>query len=248
MMWEAMGEEKDPADDANVRVTIRPSVDATEDWENDFGDGGGPATTIDPDALKKLRLEDSAPDLSDLAAPILSAEESAEESVVVIAKLTASRSASPASLEALGDGAVDEFDDRSMTVMDSRSISERDASGDGLGPVGEPCPKCGVKVAPGYPKCPRCKAVLVQSNQAHKKVAGGTSVIGRTVPWTIVVIAAVLTAFIYYLAERDPRPEGVENDTSSESQQADTASAGGDTTAAEGAEGQDTEAANPDEL
>lgn len=232
-----MGEENNPADDASARVPIRPRAEEPEEWENDFGDGGGgPATTIDPDALKKLRLEDSAPDLSDIAAPIV-AEDVPEEST--------SRAPSQPDFEALDDDPADEFDDGTVTVMESRSVSERASSSDGLGPVGEPCPKCGVKVAPGYPKCPRCKAVLMQSSQSHKKSAGGTSVIGRTVPWTIVVIAAVLTAIIYYLAERETRFEGGEADTSSEPQEVDTAtSAGDDNPGAQPAEPQDEQAGN----
>lgn len=180
-----MGDHINPKDEADLRVTIRsPADEAVDEWDDEFVESA--ATTIDPAALTKLRLQESA-----TAAPTRPKSSNAAP---------AKRGTS--SFEKMPE-VVDEFDDHDMTVMDPRSLAARDPSTESHAPAHEPCPKCGVMVAPGYPKCPRCKAVLIKGSAPREQAKGGTSVIGRTIPWTIVVMAAIVTAVIYYLAERD---------------------------------------------
>ena len=63
-----------------------------------------------------------------------------------------------------------------------------------------PCPACGVPVALGYPRCPKCHAAVPQGPRAHRGsvreelLAGGTSLEteGGGTPWLPWVIAAVV--------------------------------------------------------
>lgn len=70
--------------------------------------------------------------------------------------------------------------------------------------TGEFCRKCGVKVAPGYPTCPKCKAVLTAARSGS-----GTAVTGQRVSLSLVLVVAVATAGVSYVANRDdPDPKG----------------------------------------
>ncbi len=188
---------------------MRPVSGDSEEWD-EFAESAGAATTIDPDALSKIRRAESQSD----------ARSASTESVTSAAPAPAEnkRVPTPSPFVALSADAAAEFDDGAMTVMDSRSNDEREASAAASALGKEPCPTCGVMLAPGYPKCPRCKAVLIAA-PVVKKGAGGTSLSGRTVPWTIVLIAAVLTGIIYYLAERDPKLADLDEDSASDSAQ-----------------------------
>jgi hypothetical protein len=199
-----------------------------EEWENEFDGDGGDATAIDPDALKKLRSTgamDSAPD------PALdgAADELAGGAPTVMEEDSAS-----SLLEAVDpeEDEVADFDENSVTRMDPSAMSDMAKAEGALGK--KPCPSCGVMVSPGYPKCPRCKHSFVKPGGAKYK-AGGTALVGRTVPWTIVFIAAVVTAIIVYLSERDPIEDDGPRDQSS------------DTSGAEGSEPEAPEESAPEE-
>jgi hypothetical protein len=191
-------------DDPGVKVTMKKdpkSEEAAEEWENEF-DGGGDATAIDPKALENLR----------------SADAQAASSVEDVPKESAKTSEPEVSASSLletdtGDAEAEntDFDENSVTRMDPKAMGDMAAAEDSIGK--EACPNCGVMVASGYPKCPRCKHSLVVA-KSSKKSAGGTSVVGRTVPWAIVFIAAVLTAIIVYLSERDPVLESSQDEAS----------------------------------
>lgn len=167
---------------------------ADDDFNDEFEDDGS-ATTIDPDALSKLReMEGVAAKHEERYEGRFPARFNDESKPVL------ERSESPA----------DEFEDQGMTMIDPNAVPP--SSGRSEAPGSKACPECGVMITPGYPKCPRCHATL--SVAPPKPSAGGTSVVGRTVPWTIVVIAAIATGIIYYLAERDPDTPGIADETS----------------------------------
>jgi len=76
-----------------------------------------------------------------------------------------------------------------------------------------PCPACGVPVAVGYPRCPKCKAAVPMSARARRGsvreqlLSGGTSVepepssVGKPwLPW--VLVALVVVAIGAFLALR----------------------------------------------
>ena len=76
-----------------------------------------------------------------------------------------------------------------------------------VGSAGTPCPACGVSVAPGYPRCPKCHALMpgapasAKVGDAHSLAAGGTSAVSSSnpTPWIIVgvcVVAAVVVAVV----------------------------------------------------
>jgi hypothetical protein len=63
------------------------------------------------------------------------------------------------------------------------------------------CPSCGLELKVGYVRCPRCKYAF---DKNHVRRGGGTAMVSRTVPWTIVAVLAVATAAIVVIADRDP--------------------------------------------
>lgn len=74
---------------------------------------------------------------------------------------------------------------------------------------GAQCPSCGVPIAPGYPRCPRCQASLPQaasplSQASHTSqlVSGGTSVVHRksTLPWGWIAAGVAAVAVIAGIA------------------------------------------------
>jgi hypothetical protein len=75
-----------------------------------------------------------------------------------------------------------------------------------------PCPACGVAVAVGYPRCPKCHAPVPQPRRARRQtaregLAGGTSVeperagLGGWLVIAAVVVAAI--GLVVYVATRD---------------------------------------------
>jgi hypothetical protein len=63
------------------------------------------------------------------------------------------------------------------------------------------CPACGITVVLGYVVCPKCKAELPRP--AKRPVGHGTAVPSRTVPLSLVAAAALATAVIWHLANRE---------------------------------------------
>jgi len=202
--------------DKGPKVTMKPPKADADEWTQEF-DGGSPATVIDPDALKKIRMDDSAPDLTDdllVEAEGSTSKDEKGESAPVAKRQTSE-------LVAIVDSVSDEFDDDSSTVMDPNALEKMGDAGPSLGR--EPCPKCGVMLAPGHPRCPQCKtSLVVAGTSARRKYAGGTTVVGRTIPWTIVLLSAIATAVIVYLSEREPKIEPLPEDEASDSSQAPT--------------------------
>lgn len=99
--------------------------------------------------------------------------------------------------------------DQGATVIDDRPLgaaleaqpkpTPRAITSSGAG--ASACPSCGVEVKVGYVRCPKCHHALVDE---PIKRGGGTAVVGRTVPWTIVALCAIATLVIVVLASRDP--------------------------------------------
>jgi hypothetical protein len=134
-------------------------------------------------------------------------------------------------LQQANDSARDEFDEQGVTVMDASTPGKLSGIEEAA-PGKQVCPSCGVTVLPGYPKCPRCKATLRSNDKRHRQGAGGTSVVGRTVPWTIVGIAAIATATIVYLADRTPAGGEIAEDEAPLGTSEPTLATGGPRTAA----------------
>lgn len=70
------------------------------------------------------------------------------------------------------------------------------------------CQKCGVTVAPGYPKCPKCHGAMptVASPLARRGAvaAGGTSAVpGSGGFWIALLIIAIVGAVIFFVIRRD---------------------------------------------
>lgn len=191
-------------------------TEAVDEWEKEI-EGGGGATTIDSEALQKLR---NTGGLKAVSVEDTSLDGAAEEFDIApatvmedVEELSGAELLQAVDSGELGGGENTDFDEDSKTRMDPRVIPEAEVALD----VGKkPCPKCGVMVASGYPKCPRCKHSLVKKRRATTD-AGGTSLRGRAVPWSIVFIVAVLTAIIVYLAEREPV---IESDADQEAESA----------------------------
>jgi hypothetical protein len=100
------------------------------------------------------------------------------------------------------------------------------------------CPACGIQVKTGYVRCPKCKHAF---DGSRAPIGGGTAVVGRTVPWAIVAVMALLTIVIVVLADREPSTrllQGIEV-------QADGGPEDGD--APEGAEGEEADGEAGDE-
>ena len=194
------------ADDSGVRVTMKtpsPASDAVDEW--DEKSGGGATSAIDPEALSDLRTVSSVHSEAEAADFATAAEEfdSAPATVMEdVQRFSPSQLLEAVDKDQFGSAGKSEFDEDSVTRMDPRARPDIVEPEDSLGK--EPCPKCGVMVAPGYPNCPRCKSSLVPPRTKRRARAGGTSLGGRTVPWTIVFIAAVVTVIIVYLSEREP--------------------------------------------
>lgn len=186
-----------------AKILRHDRLNSMSDSESDapfdeFGEGGDDAK-VSAEALKKLRAEAPAEDLDDAAAEFDEPAPTAidDGSIARLALLE-----KPQLAETDGDSGAHEFDDDSVTVMDPNALGSDSAEDEAIGK--EACPKCGVMVLAGYPKCPRCKTSLVAEKKTREQAAaGGTSLIGRTVPWTVVIIAAILTAIIVYLSERE---------------------------------------------
>lgn len=88
-----------------------------------------------------------------------------------------------------------------------------------------PCPSCGVPVAVGYPRCPKCKAAVPMGARARRGsvreqlLAGGTSAEPEVLssgsswlPW--VLIALVIVAIGGFLAFRGAGSKAAPDDTS----------------------------------
>tara|TARA_R110002096_G_scaffold436061_1_gene666628 strand:+ start:12305 stop:13249 length:945 start_codon:yes stop_codon:yes gene_type:complete len=254
----------DKPEESAVRVTMRASSSeessAAAEWDVE---SSGDATTVDPDALSKLRATGALEAVSVADAESVAEASAAEASAAEASKASEFAEAadefdsapatvmedieqlSPSELleivdsGGLGSKASEEFEDDSVTRMDSR-----------IGPAlvdpetvasKEECPHCGVLVLPGYPNCPRCKKSLVAAVAREHGAAGGTSLGGRTIPWTIVFIAAVLTAVIVYLAERDEKISEA-NETGADAVQTSPGAARADDTAADVIEAEGAEA------
>ncbi len=215
----------DEPDDDGVRVTMRPPASeellegseealapadpqepsAVDEWEVV---PSGEATVVDPEALSKLRAESADEEAKTTEVVrgtdfVAAADEFGSAPDTVMEDV---QELSPAELLRVVDegqvGALKEFEDDSVTRMDprgARGMLEAEA----VGGAKEECPHCGVLVLPGYPNCPRCKRPLLMSVPREHVPKGATSLGGRTIPWAIVFVAAVLTAVIVYLAERD---------------------------------------------
>lgn len=200
-------------DDSGVRVSMRAessSDDAVDEWEGKSV-AGGDATAIDPRALDELRKLSAKPTGGKADDFKAAADEFGEGPATVTESVEEVTPDGFIKMVSDADDLSQEFDEDSVTRMDPRAIGKVDeAADDAVGK--EPCPKCGVMVAPGYPKCPRCQHRLVGSSKSKRAGAGGTTVVGRTVPWAIVFVAAVLTAIIVYLAERDVVVPGSSDD------------------------------------
>lgn len=64
--------------------------------------------------------------------------------------------------------------------------------------TGRACPACGVRVAPGYPKCPKCHAEMPQEPRpaTGAPLQGGTSVAAEGAPMVWIAGGAALAAII----------------------------------------------------
>ncbi|MCP4443879.1 MAG: hypothetical protein GY811_00855 [Myxococcales bacterium] len=196
-------------DESVVQVTMRPAsagADAVAEWETESA--GGDETTVDAASLAELPETPASTPTPEAAAFAEAAGEF--DSVPATVMESVSREALLEAVDKGGfeDGATSEFDDDSVTRMDPRSVEEVLRADESQ--AKKVCPKCGVVVAQGYPNCPRCKSSLKATTGREHGGAGGTSVVGRTIPWAIVLIAAVLTAIIVYLAEWAPVISGGE--------------------------------------
>lgn len=93
-------------------------------------------------------------------------------------------------------------------------------------PTSVTCPNCGVAVAVGYPRCPRCHAAVPQGGRATlqtfrgKGLAGGTSVAphgGSVVRFAAIAAGAVIAIAVgLWLVTRDgdqPAATGPDDDT-----------------------------------
>jgi hypothetical protein len=75
------------------------------------------------------------------------------------------------------------------------------------------CPKCGLGVSPGYPKCPKCHAVMpvapsLGAETPSHPVQGGTSVSSGPGPYVWIAVAGVLVvaAVVIYVARGSNEP------------------------------------------
>jgi hypothetical protein len=76
-----------------------------------------------------------------------------------------------------------------------------------------PCPECGVMVAKGYVVCPKCQTAMPSAKSPLAKQlgkSGGTTVMtpARTGAWTFVLLCAVGTAAIWFMAQRSSSEKG----------------------------------------
>lgn len=76
-----------------------------------------------------------------------------------------------------------------------------------------PCPECGVMVAKGYVVCPKCQARMPSAKSPLARQmgkSGGTTVMtpARTGAWTLVVLCAIGTGVVWWMAQRSSAEKG----------------------------------------